>query len=36
VFLTPRLVTLIEKLQQARDAATHAQIYRDHASALLE
>lgn len=36
VFLTPRLAALIAELQQARDAATHAEIYRDHDSELLE
>ena len=36
VFLTPRLVALIDAVQQARDASTHAQIYRDHESELLE
>ena len=36
VFLTPRLVALIDALQQARDASTHAQIYRTYESELLE
>ena len=36
VFLTPRLVALIGELQQARDPATHAQIYRAYESELLE
>jgi mannose-6-phosphate isomerase-like protein (cupin superfamily) len=36
VFLTPRLVALIAELQQAPDATSHARIYRDHASDLLE
>jgi mannose-6-phosphate isomerase-like protein (cupin superfamily) len=36
VFLTPRLVALIDALQQARDASTHAQIYRAYESELLE
>jgi mannose-6-phosphate isomerase-like protein (cupin superfamily) len=36
VFLTPRLAALIAELQQASDAATHADIYRNHQSELLE
>ena len=36
VFLTPRLVALISELQQARDPATHAAIYRAHESELLD
>ena len=36
VVLTPRLATLIEELQQARDARDHAAIYRKHRSELLE
>src|SRR5438270_9004341 len=36
VFLTPRLAALISELQQASDAATHADIYRNHRSELLE
>lgn len=36
VFLPPRLVTLIEQLQQARDPSAHVAIYRAHLSELLE
>jgi len=36
VFLTPRLVALIDQLQQARDPRAHAAIYQAHSSELLE
>jgi mannose-6-phosphate isomerase-like protein (cupin superfamily) len=36
VFLTPRLVALIEQLQQARGSDAHPEIYQAHLSELLE
>ncbi len=36
VFLTPRLIALIEQLQQTRDPAAQASIYEAHQSTLLE
>ena len=36
VFLTPRLVALIEQLQKERDPVAQAAIYRAHSSELLE
>ena len=36
VFLTPRLVALIDQLQKVRDQSAHPAIYEAHASSLLE